>query len=334
MGSATQQYCLRWNNHRSNLLTVFDELLRIEAFTDVSLACDGGFSVKCHRMVLAACSSYFQALFTELPCRHPVVVLKDVKFEEMKAIMDYMYRGEVNVAQDELAGLLKVAETLKIKGLVEENRPRSSSPQQETAVGQSSRSMEDSRVSMAVDEDHRLPLPIKQLSVAHSSSSVSPPHSSGMPAPPFEKNPYNLYGKSPVMERSAASGGGRMTLPMWAMTGLPLPHHPAPVPPPSHPHATVATSVGMLNSCYEATNADMSPLQRKKRHSMYMSRDTPILRTVLGQGQPDSSQPISLVCQPDSHERIHSNGFTSDIDKVSDISIIISFKSTIIYETK
>lgn len=65
-----QQYCLRWNNHRSNLLTVFDQLLQNEAFTDVTLACEGGASVKCHKMVLAACSSYFQCLFTELPCRY------------------------------------------------------------------------------------------------------------------------------------------------------------------------------------------------------------------------------------------------------------------------
>lgn len=112
MNSATaaQQYCLRWNNHRSNLLNVFDELLRNEAFTDVTLACDGGAPIKCHRMVLAACSPYFQNLFTDLPCKHPVVVLKDVRYAEIKAILEYMYRGEVNVAQDQLAALLKVSD--------------------------------------------------------------------------------------------------------------------------------------------------------------------------------------------------------------------------------
>lgn len=31
-----------------------------------------------------------------------------------------------------------------------------------------------------------------------------------------------------------------------------------------------------------------------------MQRDTPILRTVLGQGQSESPQPVSLVCHPDS----------------------------------
>lgn len=70
-----QQYCLRWNNHRSNLLTVFEQLLQTEAFTDVTLAV-GGTSIKCHKMVLAACSSYFQSLFLDNAHPHPIVVFK------------------------------------------------------------------------------------------------------------------------------------------------------------------------------------------------------------------------------------------------------------------
>jgi len=40
-----------------------------------------------------------------------------VKFEELQAMMDYMYRGEVNVAQDKLGHFLRAAESLQIKGL-------------------------------------------------------------------------------------------------------------------------------------------------------------------------------------------------------------------------
>lgn len=41
-------------------------------------------------------------------------------------MMDYMYRGEVNISQDQLAALLKAAESLQIKGL-SDNRSGSSS---------------------------------------------------------------------------------------------------------------------------------------------------------------------------------------------------------------
>lgn len=40
-----------------------------------------------------------------------------MKFQELKAMMDYMYRGEVNISQDQLGALLKAAESLQIKGL-------------------------------------------------------------------------------------------------------------------------------------------------------------------------------------------------------------------------
>jgi len=115
---AAQQYCLRWNNHQNNLLTVFEDLLNNEAFVDVTLACDG-MQLKAHKMVLSACSPYFQSLLFSTPDRHPIVFLKDVKFVEMKALLEFMYRGEVSIDQDRLSSLLKVAENLRIKGLAE-----------------------------------------------------------------------------------------------------------------------------------------------------------------------------------------------------------------------
>lgn len=104
MDPMSQVFCLRWNNHRNNLLTVFDHLLETEAFCDVTLACEDA-SIKCHKMILSASSTYFQTLFMENSCDHPIVFLKDIKYAEIKTILDYMYKGEVNVAQEELPGI-------------------------------------------------------------------------------------------------------------------------------------------------------------------------------------------------------------------------------------
>ena len=57
------------------MFTVFERLLHSEAFTDVTLACDGG-SLKCHKIVLAASSDYFQKLFIDNSSEHPIVFLK------------------------------------------------------------------------------------------------------------------------------------------------------------------------------------------------------------------------------------------------------------------
>lgn len=47
-------------------------------------------------------------------------------------MMDYMYRGEVNISQDQLAALLKAAESLQIKGLSDNRGGGSSSAAQKS----------------------------------------------------------------------------------------------------------------------------------------------------------------------------------------------------------
>ncbi|XP_076682704.1 uncharacterized protein LOC143376352 isoform X14 [Andrena cerasifolii] len=113
-----QQFCLRWNNHQSTLIQNFDTLLESGTLVDCTLAAEGQY-LKAHKVVLSACSPYFEGLLSEHYDKHPVFILKDVKFKELKAMMDYMYRGEVNISQDQLAALLKAAESLQIKGLSE-----------------------------------------------------------------------------------------------------------------------------------------------------------------------------------------------------------------------
>ncbi|XP_043276219.1 protein tramtrack, alpha isoform isoform X1 [Venturia canescens] len=124
---ASQRFCLRWNNHQSNLLSVFDQLLHDEAFVDVTLAVEGQL-LRAHKMVLSACSPYFQALFTGHPDKHPIVILKDVPYVDMRSLLDFMYRGEVSVDQDRLTAFLRVAESLRIKGLTEVNEEKCDLP--------------------------------------------------------------------------------------------------------------------------------------------------------------------------------------------------------------
>lgn len=114
------EFCLRWNNYQMNLLSVFEQLLEKQLFVDVTLCCEGGYSVKAHKIVLSACSPYFQALFNDTPCDHPIVILKDVQWSDLKSILSFMYKGEIHVSQDQIGPLLKLAELLKIRGLSEE----------------------------------------------------------------------------------------------------------------------------------------------------------------------------------------------------------------------
>ncbi len=50
-------------------------VLQVEAFCDVTLAVEGS-TLKCHKVILAASSMYFQSIFMENTCKHPIVFLK------------------------------------------------------------------------------------------------------------------------------------------------------------------------------------------------------------------------------------------------------------------
>ncbi|XP_075226097.1 uncharacterized protein LOC142327113 isoform X3 [Lycorma delicatula] len=113
-----QHFCLRWNNHQSTLISVFDTLLESGTLVDCTLAADGQ-QLKAHKVVLSACSPYLESLLSQHYDKHPIIILRDVKFPELKAMLDYMYRGEVNITQEQLGTFLKAAESLQIKGLTD-----------------------------------------------------------------------------------------------------------------------------------------------------------------------------------------------------------------------
>lgn len=61
--------------------------------------------------------SSFQEMLSKQADKQAFIFLKDVSFPDLRALVDYMYKGEVNVAQEQLASFLQTAEALDIKGM-------------------------------------------------------------------------------------------------------------------------------------------------------------------------------------------------------------------------
>ena len=109
-------FCLKWQHYESSLATAFQELRSDSELLDVTLGCEGG-QLQAHRVVLSACSSFFREILRLNKHPHPFIYLRGVNFAEIVSILNFMYEGEVNVAQEKLNPFLLVAEELKVKGL-------------------------------------------------------------------------------------------------------------------------------------------------------------------------------------------------------------------------
>ena len=116
MGS--EKFCLRWNDFETNISSAFRELRNDKDFFDVTIACDDE-QIQAHKVILSACSPFFRNILRRNPHQHPLLYLKEVKYTDLQSVLNFMYHGEVNVAQEELNSFLAVAEDLRVKGLTQ-----------------------------------------------------------------------------------------------------------------------------------------------------------------------------------------------------------------------
>ena len=78
------------------------------------------YSRRILQIILAACSSFFEEMICNCsPEKEPIVVLRDTAYSDLCSILEFMYYGEVRVAQTDLKSLLATADMLRVKGLAE-----------------------------------------------------------------------------------------------------------------------------------------------------------------------------------------------------------------------
>jgi len=120
-----EKFCLRWNDFETNISVAFRELRDDKDFFDVTLACEDE-QIQAHKMILSACSPFFKNILRRNSHQHPLLYLKGVKFTDLQSVLNFMYHGEVNIAQEDLNSFLSVAEDLRVKGLTQNQADQNS----------------------------------------------------------------------------------------------------------------------------------------------------------------------------------------------------------------
>ena len=119
------KFCLRWNDFDTNISSSLRELREDKVLFDVMLV-SGRDQVPAHKVILSASSPLFRDILTRNPHHHPLLYLGGVSADNLKYVIDFIYNGEVNVAQDDLNSFLLAAEELQVKGLTQKDSSNTS----------------------------------------------------------------------------------------------------------------------------------------------------------------------------------------------------------------
>uniref|UniRef100_A0A915JW25 BTB domain-containing protein n=1 Tax=Romanomermis culicivorax TaxID=13658 RepID=A0A915JW25_ROMCU len=88
---------------------------------DVRLNCAGGFAVGAHRVVLAASSDYFAAMFTGSlnESKQNEIMINGVDSSALKCLINYCYTGEISLTESSVENLLSGACLLQLSEVVD-----------------------------------------------------------------------------------------------------------------------------------------------------------------------------------------------------------------------
>lgn len=172
MGAVVNEeaFCLKWNDFHTSLTSTFTELRAENDLLDATIFCEGQL-VRAHKLVLSASSTIFRQLFRNnaqsllqhSQTREPVLLMWDVKVEDLKLLLDFMYQGQVNVVHENLNSFLALAERLQVRGLTSNiasnNHPRTTAT---TSLHNSKRPISNSESHRNEDASPSPPMMVKR----------------------------------------------------------------------------------------------------------------------------------------------------------------------------
>ena len=118
--AANDNYCLRLNEFEGNAKIYWQELQKENDFCDVTLACENK-QIKTHKLIISSFSPVLANILKSNQTPHPVIYFRKVKYRDLQNLLNFIYQGEANVAQEDLNNFLEIADELDVRGLCKRN---------------------------------------------------------------------------------------------------------------------------------------------------------------------------------------------------------------------
>merc|ERR1719508_679438 len=110
----------QFNSFGDNVRTCWQQFQGDTDFYDLTLACENK-QIKTHKFIISSFSPVLANILKVNQTPHPVIYLRKVKYRDLQNLLNFMYQGEANVAEEDLNNFLEIAEDLNVRGLCERN---------------------------------------------------------------------------------------------------------------------------------------------------------------------------------------------------------------------
>ena len=114
----SEKFHINWNDFQAKVSSSFQTIRDEGQFSDVTLVSDDQVSFPLHKLVLSTSSNLFKTLLVNNPHPNPLLYLHGVNSFMMKHIIDFMYKGQVDIVQDQLDHFLIEAQKFQLEGLM------------------------------------------------------------------------------------------------------------------------------------------------------------------------------------------------------------------------
>ena len=109
---------LKLHNFQENMITSFNHQRKHSDFSDVTLISEDRQNFPVHKIILSSGSGFFHTILRELRYEaHSVIYLRGIKANLLVPMLDFLYKGSVNLANEEVETFLILAREMELMGL-------------------------------------------------------------------------------------------------------------------------------------------------------------------------------------------------------------------------
>ena len=103
----------------SSQLSPVEKMWKDRDFTDVTLVSGDRFKIEAHKVIIASSSNFFRDILKQNPHPKPLIYMKEFHHIHLEMALEFIYRGECEVAREDLEDFLETAKELEIEGIIE-----------------------------------------------------------------------------------------------------------------------------------------------------------------------------------------------------------------------